>query len=63
MGPPGPSSTPAGTYGVSWRRGRSGLRLNLEVPPNAGAHCSRPATSPNQVTEVALPSPTHPASQ
>ncbi len=43
--------TPAGTYAVSWRRSRSGLRLNLEVPPNAGAHCALPATSPNQVTE------------
>jgi alpha-L-rhamnosidase len=43
--------TPAGTYLVSWRRSRSGLRLNLGVPPNAGAQCALPATSPSQVTE------------
>lgn len=47
--------SPAGTYRLSWRRTGAGLQVELVVPPNAGARCTFPTTSPGAVTESGRP--------
>jgi alpha-L-rhamnosidase len=47
--------TPQGRVSVSWARGKSGLKLEVVIPPNATAMVHVPAARPEAVTEGGRP--------